>query len=171
METGCNRGHYAAPMDFELLKVVLQSLSSFAIAGGFIFTAIQFRNWKRAQQVANFTRLVELQMGLRKMRVDDPSLAAVYDHDVQYLADDREVREYFFNLMQLSVFEIAWYSHEKNQLSDQYFESWRRRMGQLVAETSFQRMINNPSMKILHDDFESYIRDMAKRAARPQADR
>jgi hypothetical protein len=32
-------------------------------------------------------------------------------------------------------------------------------------------MINNPSMKILHDDFESYIRDMAKRAARPQADR
>jgi hypothetical protein len=149
-------------MDFEVAKVVLQSLSSFAIAGGFIFTAIQFRNWKRSQQVANFTRLVELQMGLRKMRVDDPTLASVYEHDVQNLADDREVREYFFNLMQVSVFEIAWYSHEKGQLSDHYFESWRRRMAQLMAETSFQRMINNPSMKILHDEFEDYVRAMAK---------
>ncbi len=153
-------------MDLELVKVLLQTLTSVAVAGGFVFTAIQFRNWKKAQQVANFTRLVELQMDLRKMRVNDPSLAAVYEHDVTGLEDDREVREYFFNLMQLSVFEIAWYSHEHGQLSDHYFESWRRRMEQLAQEDSFQRMIDRPNMKILHDEFEMYVRDMAKRAKR-----
>lgn len=153
-------------MDLEIVKVLLQTLTSVAVAGGFVFTAIQFRNWKKAQQVANFTRLVELQMDLRKMRVNDPSLAAVYEHDVNGLEDDREVREYFFNLMQLSVFEIAWYSHEHGQLSDNYFESWRRRMEQLAQEDSFQRMIDRPNMKILHDEFEMYVRDMAKRAKR-----
>ena len=153
-------------MDLEIVKVLLQTLTSVAVAGGFVFTAIQFRNWKKAQQVANFTRLVELQMDLRTMRVNDPSLAAVYEHDVNGLEDDREVREYFFNLMQLSVFEIAWYSHEHGQLSDNYFESWRRRMEQLAQEDSFQRMIDRPNMKILHDEFEMYVRDMAKRAKR-----
>jgi hypothetical protein len=153
-------------MDFEIVKVLLQTLTSFAVAGGFVFTAVQFRNWRTAQQVANFTRLVELQMDLRRMRVNDPSLASVYEHDVVGLEGDRAVREYFFNLMQLSVFEIAWYSHEHGQLSDKYFESWRKRMEQLAAEDSFQRMIDRPNMKILHDEFEIYVRDMARRVKR-----
>src|SRR5690348_17188148 len=98
------------------LQVTFQALSSIAIAGGLIYTAIQFRKQREAQHFANFTKLVELQMHLREMRVGDPSLAEVYRGDVSF-ADglptpaerERAVREYFFNLMQLSVFEIVWF--------------------------------------------------------------
>ncbi len=38
-------------------------------------------------------------MHLREMRVSDPSLAEVYRHDVEFAETNREVREYFFNLM------------------------------------------------------------------------
>ncbi len=58
------------------------------------------------------------------MRVDDPSLASVYQHDVQGMSSDREIREYFMNLMQLSVFEIVWFSHKHGQLPDDYYQSW-----------------------------------------------
>src|SRR5690349_13767064 len=106
------------------IQITLQSISSFAIAAGLIFTAVQFRQYRRAVHVANFSKLVEMQLHLREMRVHDPSLAAVYRHDVEHLANDREIREYFMNLMQLSVFEIVWFSHKNGQLPDDYFESW-----------------------------------------------
>jgi hypothetical protein len=38
---------------------------------------VQFRAARRAQNVANFAKLVEMQFELRKMRVENPSLAAV----------------------------------------------------------------------------------------------
>src|SRR6185503_14125399 len=115
-------------MDLEILKLILQSLSSFAIAGGLIFSAVQFWYWRKGARTANFAKLVELQMQLRRMRVDDPSLASVYKDDVRNLASDQEIREYFFNLMQLSVFEIVWFMHKEGQLPQDYFESWVRRM-------------------------------------------
>ncbi len=149
-------------MDLEVIKVVLQTLSSFAIAGGLLFTAVQFWYWRRAAHVANFSKLVELQMSLRKMRVDDPSLAAVYKDDVRNLSTDQEIREYFFNLMQLSVFEIVWFMHKNHQLPDDYFQSWVDRMRVIEQEESFRKMIENPSMKILHDDFQKYISDVMK---------
>ena len=34
------------------------------------------------------------------------------------------------------------------------------RDGVIESEDSFQRMMANPSMKILHDDFQTYIQDM-----------
>src|SRR4051812_24154652 len=98
------------------IQITLQSISSLAIAAGLIFTAVQFRQYRRAIHVANFTKLVELQMHLRELRVHDPSLAAVYAHDVEHLSTDQEIREYFMNLMQLSVFEIVWFSHKNGQL-------------------------------------------------------
>ena len=153
-------------MDFETVKVLLQAISSFAVALGLIFAAVQFYYARKAQHVANFTRLVELQFQLRKMRVDDPSLASVYKHDVQGLKSDREIREYFLNLMQLSVFEIVWYSHRLGQLPDDYYESWVKRMRDIEGEDTFQKMINNPSMKILHDDFQKYITEMANGGAK-----
>lgn len=147
-------------MDPLSIQITLQSISSFAIAAGLIFTAIQFRQYRRAMYVANFSKLVELQMHLREMRVHDPSLAAVYRHDVEHLANDQEIREYFMNLMQLSVFEIVWFSHKNGQLPDDYFESWVTRMRDIETEASFKKMISNPAMKILHDDFQKYIADM-----------
>jgi hypothetical protein len=147
-------------MDHDLIRTLLQAISSLAIAGGFIYTSIEFRKGREARHVANFTHLVELQMQLRRMRVDDPSLAGVYKHDVQGLRSEREVREYFFNLMQLSVFEIVWFSHRARQLPADYYQSWDKRMREIAREDSFRNMMEGPNMKILHDDFQAYIQRM-----------
>jgi ABC-type cobalamin transport system permease subunit len=63
------------PFKLQVIQVTLQALSSFAIAGGLIFTAIQFRQARKAQLVANFSKLVELQYQLRYIRVQNPALA------------------------------------------------------------------------------------------------
>jgi hypothetical protein len=146
----------------QTLQVTLQALSAFAIAGGLLYTAVQFRAARRAQAVANFAKLVEMQFELRKMRVENPSLAAVSKVDVELLRTDREVQEYFLQLMQLSLFEIAWHAHRHGQLPDDYFRSWSKRIRQLGEEESFKRMLATPSMKIMHDDFDAYVRQLLR---------
>ena len=151
----------------QLVQIILQALTSFAIAGGLIFTAIQFRNARDAQRVANFSKLVELQSQLRYLRVENPSLASVSPRDVENLKSDREIQEYFLHLIQLSLFEIAWYAHKQGQLPEDYFHSWTSRMWQVAQEPGFRKMIDNPAMKILHDDFEIYVRQLTKMSAPP----
>ena len=142
----------------QIVQIVLQALTSFAIAGGLIFTAFQFRQARKAQLVANFSKLVELQSQLRYLRVENPSLASVSPADVEHLKSDREIQEYFLNLIQLSIFEIAWYAHRHGQLPPDYFHSWTTRMREVAQEKSFRSMIDNPSMKIMHDEFDVYMR-------------
>lgn len=144
-------------MPADSLPLILQSVSSAAIAAGLIFTGLQFRHWRRVAHVANFTKLVELQMQLRRMRVDDPRLAWVYKHDVEENATDEEIRFYFFNLMQLSIFEIVWFSHKHEQIPPEYFISWERRMKEVATEDSFQKMFDSQRMKFLHDEFQTYM--------------
>jgi len=151
------------------LQVVLQAISSLAIAGGFLYTAIQFSRGRAAQKYANFARLVEQQMHLREMRVSDPSLASVYRHDVVTGQTDEEVRQYFFNLMQLSVFEIVWYGWKHNQIPEDYFRSWETRIRQIAAEKSFQTMWSSPGMKIMHDEFAAYIAELVRGVALSQS--
>lgn len=150
-------------MDLELLKVTLQTLSTLSLVGGVVYAAFQLKAHQRAQHVANFTKLVEMQMQLRRMRVDDPSLAAIYGHDVQTLGSDREIREHFMNLMQVSVFEVVWFAHKQGQVPTDYFESWVARMREIAAEPSFRRTMDSPNMKILHDEFERYVKEMVAR--------
>ena len=150
-------------MTLQFASVLLQSVSSLAIAGGFIFAAIQLRQTRRAQHVANFSRLVEMQMALRRIRVDHPELASVHAHDVEDLPTSRDVQDYFLNLMQLSLFEIAWYAHKQGQLSDDYFASWEHRINALCAEASFKRMLAKPGMKIMHDEFHAYLQALISR--------
>lgn len=144
-------------MTLQELQLILQSISSFAIAGGLFFTAFQFRHYRRAQHFGNFSKLVELQMHLREMRVSDPSLAEVYRHDVEFASSSREVREYFFNLMQLSVFEIVWFGRRNGQIPEDYYNSWDARMREIASEPSFRAMMQTRSMKIMHDDFQHYM--------------
>ena len=155
------------PRELQILQITLQALSALAIAGGLLYTAIQFREARKAQAVANFAKLVELQYDLRKIRVTHPSLAAVHKLDVEHLHSDREIQEYFLSLMQLSLFEIAWYAHKEGQLPDDYFKSWERRMWQLGREESFGRMLENPAMKIMHDDFDTYVRALLRAPISP----
>lgn len=156
------------PQTLQIIQITLQALSSFAIAGGLIFAAIQVWQARKAQLVANFSKLVELQYQLRQIRVEHPSLASVHEHDVQNLGSEREVQDYFLNLMQLSVFEIAWYAHKHGQLPDDYFHSWASRMWEVAQEKSFRRMIDNPAMKIMHDEFDRFIRDLVEMPAPPR---
>lgn len=149
-------------MTIQELQVLLQAVSSFAIAGGLLFTAFQFKHVRRAQTVANFTKLVEMQMHVRELRVHDPALARVYRHDMEGMRTEQEVREYFFNLMQLSIFEIVWFGRLHGQVPEDYFRSWDMRMRDIAAEPSFRRMINSPSMKIMHDDFQAYILEVVR---------
>lgn len=155
------------PPTIQILQVTLQALSSFAIAGGLLYTAFQFREARKSQAVANFAKLVEMQYQLRRLRVEHPSLASVHAHDVEHLHSEREVQEYFLNLMQLSLFEIAWYAHKHKQLPDDYFRSWAKRMWQVAQEESFRRMVENPSMKIMHDEFEAYVRRLVRSSNPP----
>jgi len=122
---------------------------------------------RKAQLVANFSKLVELQSQLRYLRVEQPSLASVSPGDVENLKSDREIQEYFLNLIQLSIFEIAWYAHKEGQIPPDYFQSWTSRMWQVAQEQSFRDMINNPAMKIMHDDFDTYIRRLADSSTPP----
>lgn len=149
-------------MNLQAAQVLFQALSSLAIAGGFLYTAIQFRNYRKAQHFANFSKLVELQMHLREMRVTDPSLAEVYRHDVADMRSQRDIREHFFNLMQLSVFEIVWFGWTSGQIPESYFRSWESRMREIAAERSFRAMMTSTRMKILHDPFHGYMKEMLR---------
>jgi hypothetical protein len=157
------------PTNFQIIQLTLQALSSLAIAGGLIFTAVQFRQARKAQIVANFSKLVELQYRLREIRVQSPDLVPAHERDVEHLHTDREVQDYYLNLMQMSLFEIAWYAHKQGELPDDYFHSWATRIWQLGQEKSFRAMIDNPSMKIMHDEFDTYVRRLIDRPAPPAA--
>ena len=156
-------------MNLPALQVAFQALSSLAIAGGFLYTARQFLNYRKAQHFANFSKLVELQMHLREMRVTDPSLAEVYRHDVAEMTSQREIREHFFNLMQLSVFEIVWFGHLNGQIPTDYFRSWEIRMREIASEKSFRAMMASNRMKIMHDPFQKYMVQMLD-AVKPLGD-
>jgi hypothetical protein len=146
------------PTHLQILQVTLQALSSFAIAAGLIYTAIQFGEARKAQLVTNFSKLVELQYQLRRLRVDNPRLAS--EGDVQHLHSEHEIQVYYVNLMQLSLFEIAWYAHKHRQLPDDYFDSWRVRIWDVAQEPSFRAMLDNPAMKIMHDEFATFVRKL-----------
>jgi hypothetical protein len=85
------------------LQIMFQAVSTLAVMVGLAYTALQLRAWRATQYVGNFTKLVELQLQLRKMVVDDPTLAPV---GLGIPTDNpEETRGFFYNLMQLSVFE------------------------------------------------------------------
>lgn len=152
-------------------QLMFQALSALSIFGALVFTAVQFRHWRKAQHAANFAKIVEMHMQLRRMRVENPSLARVYKHDVEGLNSDDEIRAYFANLMQLSVFEIVWFNHRLGQLPDDYFASWLSRMRAIAAEDSFQQAMAKTSMKVMHDDFQKLVMDVAREAAAARAQR
>lgn len=146
------------PTTLQIVQITLQALSSFAIAAGLIYTAVQFGHARKAQLVSNFSKLVELQYQLRKLRVDNPHLAS--EGDTQHLHSEHEIQVYYVNLMQLSLFEIAWYAHKHEQLPDDYFHSWKTRIWDVAREPAFRAMLDNPSMKIMHDEFASFVRNL-----------
>jgi len=108
--------------------------------------------------VANFTNLIELKLKLRKMVVDDPTL--VPDGN-----PSKEVRGYYYSLMQQSLFEIAWFSHRHGQLTNDYFASWEVSMASIATLPAFRAMWHSDRTKILHDGFHKYMETLMQERA------
>jgi hypothetical protein len=142
-------------MNNVMLQVVLQVVSALAVTVGLVYTAMQFRGWRTTQYVANFTKLVELQLQLRKMVVDDPALATLAGVAPGSTPD--EIRGNYYNLMQVSLFEIAWFSHQHGQLPHDYFASWAANMAAITQRPAFGAMWQSDTTKILHDGFRQYM--------------
>src|SRR5262245_50832863 len=140
----------------ETLQVVLQVVSVLAVAGGLVYAALQFRGWRTAQYVSNFTKLVELQLELRKMVVDAPTLATLGAGIPPGTMPD-EIRGTFYNLMQVSLFEIAWFSHQHGQLPRDYFASWVENMAVVIRRSAFRAMWEGDGTKMMHDGFRHYM--------------
>ena len=148
------------------LQMLFQAVSALAVVGGFVYAALQFRGWRTAQYVANFTTLVEFQLQLRKMVVDDPTLAPV---GLALPAEDQgeATRGHFYNLMQLSVFEIAWFSHQHGQLPEDYFASWIANMAAITKRPAFRTMWRSDRTKILHEGFRQYMEQVMEDTRMP----
>ncbi len=143
-------------MSDSTFHLFVQTVSLFGVAAGLIYTGVQLRNWKNAQYVTNFTKLVELQMQLRKMVVDDPTLAsATFGPGIEISLED--IRGDFYNLMQVSLFEIAWFSHRHGQLTEDYFKTWTGYMVTVMQRPAFREMWKFDRTKILHARFREYI--------------
>jgi len=136
--------------------VIIQAVPVLAAAGGLMYAGMQFRGWRTSQYVANFTKLVELQLQLRKMIVDDPALEPK-DNTEPAQTPAEEMRRYYYALMQMSMFEIAWYTHKKGQLTDDYFASWETAMSSIAKYPAFRAMWQSDRAKILHDGFRQYV--------------
>ena len=67
--------------------------------------------------------------------------------------------------MQLSVFEIAWFSHLKGELTDDYFYSWVTNMAEVAQRPAFSAMWLNDRTKIMHAGFRQYMNTFMERTA------
>ena len=121
-----------------------------------MYAALQFRGWRFSQYVANFTKLIELQLQIRKMVIDNPSLGPAG-------VPAEEVQGYYYSLIQLSLFEIAWYSHKYGQLTDDYFDSWEVSMASIATRPAFRAMWQSDQTKILHDGFRKYMETLMQK--------
>jgi hypothetical protein len=139
-----------------ILHDIVQAIPLLAAAGGLVYAALQFRGWRTSQYVTNFTKLIELQLEIRKMVVDDPTLGPEG-------VPKEEMRGYYYNLIQLSVFEIAWYSHKYGQLTDDYFASWEVNMTSVAKRPDFHAMWQSDRTKILHDGFRKYMETLMQK--------
>jgi hypothetical protein len=144
------------------LQVIVQAIPVLAAAGGLIYAGLQFRGWQITQYVSNFTKLVELQLQLRKMIVDDPALAPTSSVTPPRDAAE-EMRRYYYALMQVSVFEIAWYTHKKGQLTDDYFASWEAAILSMAKYPVFRAMWRTDRTKIMHVGFRQYVDNLIEK--------
>ena len=143
-------------MNNSIIHELVQAIPVLAAAGGVVYAALQFRGWRYSQYVANFTKLIELQLQIRKMVIDDPTLGPEG-------VPKEEMRGYYYNLIQLSLFEIAWFSHRYGQLTEDYFTSWEVSMVSIAKRPAFRAMWESDRTRILHDGFRKYMETLMQK--------
>ena len=99
------------------------------------------------------------------MVVDEPSLArANLGSGIEFPAD--AIRVGYYNLMQVSLFEIAWFSHRHGELTKDYFETWTAYMKAVAQRPTFREMWALDRSAILHNRFRKYMDSILTMAAR-----
>jgi hypothetical protein len=73
-----------------------------------------------------------------------------------------EIRGDFYNLMQVSVFKIAWFSHQHGQLPHDYFASCVVSMAVVAQRPAFRTMWQSDRTKILHAGFRQYMNTLVE---------
>src|SRR5262249_13881446 len=159
-----SRGEGGTVVNNATFQVVLQVVSVLAVAGGLVYAALLFWGWEAGPYVADFTTLVEVQLILRQMVVEDPTLATLGAGVLPGVVPD-EIRGTFYNLMQVSLFEIAWFSHQHGQLPHDYFVSWVASMAAVAQRPAFRTMWQRDEAKILHDGFRQYMNTLLEDAS------
>jgi Mn2+/Fe2+ NRAMP family transporter len=116
--------------------------------------------WQATQEVEDGRRRPETQ-ALRRHK-------AYASEHLSRIKQDTVVGMGVSNVVALSIFEIAWYAHKHGQLPRDYFQSWTTRMWEVAQEKSFRSMNDNPSMKIVHDEFDRFVRRLIAAPAPPR---
>jgi len=142
-------------------QFLVQIVSTLGVAGGVVYAGKQLRGWRDSQYIANFTKLVQLQLEHRKRLVDDPALA-LQGIGLPAGTPPEDIREDYYNLMQLRLFEIAWFTHLHGQLTDDYFNSWVAGMAEVIERPAFKAMWQKERLKIQHSEFRDYMNEMMK---------
>src|SRR6266699_5035608 len=76
-----------------------------------------------------------------------------------------EIRGNFYNLMQVSLFEIALFSHQHGQLPHDYFASWVANMAVVAQRPAFRTMWQSDRTKILHAGLRQYMNNLLRTAS------
>jgi len=150
-----------------MLQVLIQGIPLLAAAGGLVFAAMQFRGWRTTQYVANFTKLVELQLQNPKDDRGGSHLSAEGQREPTRSPAEK-TRLHSYALMQIGVFEIAWFTHKYGQLTDDYFASWEAAMVSIVKYPTFRAMWQTDQTKILHDGFRQYVDFLIETSSAPE---
>src|SRR5256712_11598989 len=97
------------------------------------------------------------------MVVEEPTLATLGTGMSPEIVPN-EIRGNFYNLMQVSLFEIAWFSHQHGQLPHDYFASWVASMAVVAHRPALRTMWQSDRTKILHAGLRPYMNTLLEDA-------
>ena len=143
-------------MNNPMLQVVLQAVSALAVTGGAGLRGLAVSGVANRAACGEFYHAGRAAITTPQMAVEDPTLATLGAGMSPETAPD-EIRGNFYNLMQVSLFEIAWFSHQHGQLPHDYFASWVASMAVVAQRPAFRTMWQSDRTKILHAGFRQYM--------------
>lgn len=107
---------------------------------------------------SNYGQFIALLKDLRMERVRHPDLARVYSEETEGM-DDAEIRNHFFNLIVLSIFEKVYYDKNLGLVDNDTWKFWLESMKNLCNERSFKNMILRQSYKIANPELVKILRE------------
>ena len=129
---------------------------------------LQTRNLQKTVYASNYGRMIEMLKDLRFMRIQDPTLARVYQGEVEGLSDE-EIRHHFFNLTVLSIFEMLFVDRKQGLITEDTWQFWLDAIRRLGGEQSFRSMVLRDSHKIVNPEFAKIVEGIIQDVVRSEA--